>query len=121
MGIGHLCDHECRVMFDKTSVTVYSPDDAVILRGWRELAGAKLWRFSLRPQDHPSIPTDLKSGPVVLNYHNLLSIGSLVHYLYKAMGFPVKSICLTAIKVGNFTSYPSLTYANASKYCPVSV
>ena len=108
-------------MFEKTSVTVYSPDDAVLLKEWREPTGAKLWRFSLRPQDNPSITTNFKSSPVALNAHDLPSIRSFVRYVHLAVVFPVKSNWLTAIKAGKLTSWPGLTYANASNFCPVSV
>ena len=43
-----------------------------------------------------------------------------MHYLHAAAGFPVKSTWLAAIKAGNYASWPGLTYANASKYCPDS-
>ena len=91
MGISQLCDHKFRVMFDKTSITVYIPDGEVLLRVWCEPAGNKLWRFSLHPQDHPSSPTDCKSDPVALNSHDLPSIVSLVRYLHVAAGFQVNS------------------------------
>ena len=90
------------------------------LKGWRDTTGAKLWRFSLRPEDnpvsyvHPTPPTILAS----LNAHNLPSVGALVRYFHAAAGFPVKSTWLAAIKAGNFSTWPGLTYANASRYCP---
>jgi hypothetical protein len=58
---------------------------------------------------------------MALNAHDdLSSVGALIHYLHAAAGFPVKSTWLAAIKVGNYSSWPGLTYANASKYCPDS-
>ena len=48
-------------------------------------------------------------------------MGALVLYLHAAKGFPVKSTWLAAIKAGNYASWPGLTYANAYRYCPVSV
>ena len=33
MGIGKFCDHNCRVLFEKTSITVFSQYNYVILRG----------------------------------------------------------------------------------------
>ena len=54
LGIGKLCDHGCKVLFDSNSVTVFSKDNqSILLKGWRDTTGAKLWRFSLRPEDHP--------------------------------------------------------------------
>ena len=105
----------------KIYVTVFTKDDTIILRGWREPSGAKLWRFSLSPEDHPSVPPEWSSVPTALNAHDLPSVGSLVRYLHAATGFPVKSTWLAEIKAGNYDSWPSLTYSNAYKYCPVSV
>ena len=34
MGIGKLCDHDCKVLFGNTAVTVFSQDKVVILCGW---------------------------------------------------------------------------------------
>ena len=85
---------------------MFSQDNVVILRGWRELTGAKIWRFSLLPQEHSSIPTKWRSSPSALNAHDLPIIGALVCYLHAAAGFPVKSTWLAAIHAG--------------KYCPVS-
>ena len=90
MGIGPLCNHSCRVLFGKTYVTVFSKDGTIILRGWSDFSGAKLWRFSLRPKDHPAVPPEWSSGPTALNSHDLPSVGALVHYLHAAIGFPVK-------------------------------
>ena len=41
--------------------------------------------------------------------------------VHACAGFPVRSTWLAAIKAGNVVSWPSLTYADAAKYCPVSV
>ena len=41
MGIGPLCDHGCRVLFEKKTVTVYLQDDDVLLCGWREPRGSR--------------------------------------------------------------------------------
>ena len=103
------------------AVTVFIQYNAALLRDLRKTVGAKLWRFVLSPQDHPSVPTEWKPGPVALNTHNLSIIGSLVRYLHMVAVFTVNSTWLTDIKAGNFTSWPGLTYVNASKYCPVSV
>ena len=118
---GSLCDHGCTVLFDSNAVTVYSKDHKnILLKGWRDTTGAKLWRFSLRPKDNPvsSIQPDPPQTPTALNAHDLPSVGALVRYLHAAAGFPVKSTWLAAIKTGNFSTWPGLTYANASRYCP---
>ena len=109
------------MMFNKTPIKVYSPDNYVLIKGWRKPSGAKLCMFALCPQDHPSIKTYSKPVHVPLNAHDLQSIQALVIYLHVDTGFPVKSTWLTAIKSGKFTSWSGLAYVNASKYFPVSV
>ena len=120
LGIGPLCDHDCRVLFEKTAVTVFSRQNTVLLHGYHEPTGAKLWRFHLDPSNQVSLPA-WQTGPAALNAHDLPSVGALVKYLHAAAGFPVKSTWLAAIKAGNYASWPDLTYTNASKYCPHSV
>jgi len=119
LGIGKFCDKDCTVVFDKSAVTVFAQDGSSLLQGWREPDGAKLWRFSLLP-DQVSAPAWALTTPLALNAHDLPSVGALVHYLHAAAGFPVKSTWLAAIKSGNYASWPGLTYANASKHCPNS-
>ena len=43
---------------------------------------------------------------------------ALVRYFHAAVGFPVRDTWLRAIKCGNYSSFPGLTYANADIYCP---
>ena len=88
MGIGPLCDHGCCVVFEQTKVTVFSKDSTELLRGWRETTGSKLWRFSLRPGDHPTPSPDWSNVPTALNAHDLPSVGALVRYLHATTGSP---------------------------------
>ena len=96
MVIGPLCDHRCRVVFEQSQINVFSKDSTELLRVWRETTGSKLWRFSLRPSDHPTPLADLCKGPTALNAHDLPSVGALVRYLHGTVGFPVKSTWLEA-------------------------
>ena len=58
VGVNKLCDHGCRVLFDTDAVTVFNKtDNSILLQGWLETSGAKLWQFSLLPHDPP--PTAL--------------------------------------------------------------
>ena len=94
LGIGKLCDHGCKVLFDSNAVTIFSKDNKnILLKGWRHTTGAKLWRFSLRLEDNPvsSIHPSTPTPPAALNAHNLPRAGALVRYLHAATGFPVKS------------------------------
>eukprot|EP00804_Cyclotella_cryptica_P017724 CCRYP_001164-RA/>CCRYP_001164-RA protein AED:0.37 eAED:0.27 QI:0/0/0/1/0.33/0.25/4/0/1265 len=120
MGIGKLCDNDCRVVFDKTTVTVFANNGSTLLQGWCEQTGAKLWRFSLMPNQQVS-PNRASQASMALSARDLPSVGALVHYLHAAAGFPVKATWLAAIKAGNYASWPGLTHANASKYCPSCV
>ena len=121
MGIGPLCDHGCRILFEKKTVTVYSQDDDVLLRGWRELRGSRLWRFALRPKGHTSLPATCTTGHVAMNAHDLPSVCALFYYLHACAGFPVRSTWLAVIKAGNFSSWPGLIYTNSAKYFPVYI
>ena len=49
LGIGNLCDKDCRVVFTKHSVVMYDKNNKPFLTGWQEADGAKLWRISLKP------------------------------------------------------------------------
>ena len=114
MGIVPLCNHGCCILFKETAVTVLSKYNTVLLKGYRKKFGAKLWRFSLRPNN--TVLKQCQTGPVALNANNLLSVGTLVQYLHAAAGFLVKSTWITAIKAGNYASWLGLISANVSKY-----
>ena len=50
--------------------------------------------------------------------YDLPSVEALIRYFHAAAGYPVRSTWLTAISAGNYSSWPGLTLANATKYCP---
>ena len=125
LGTGKLCNHGCKVLFDSNAVTVFSKyNQGILLKGWQDTTGAKLWRFSLCPEDHPiTHPSIHPAAPATLtslNAHDLPSVGALIHYLHAAAAFPVKSTWISAIKACNFSTWPGLTYTNASNYFPAS-
>ena len=68
-----------------------------------------------------SLSDRVATGPSTPNAHDLPSVAAIIKYLHACAGFPVHSTWLAAIKAGNFASWLGLTYANTSKYCPVSV
>ena len=78
MGVGPLCNHNCRVVFEKKYFTVYSQDDDVLIRGWRKPKGANLWRFALIPKGHTALSDDWSTGPASLNARCLSSVAALV-------------------------------------------
>ena len=50
--------------------------------------------------------------------YDLPSVDALIRYFHAAAGYPVRSTWLTSISAGNYSSWPGLTLANATKYCP---
>ena len=125
LGICKLCDHGCKVLFDRDTVAISSKDNqGILLKGWQDTTRAKLWHFYLRPKDHPNthppINTAATANPAALKAHDLPSVGALLRYLHAPAGFPVKSTWLAAIKAGNSSTWTGLTYTNASKYCSSS-
>ena len=47
IGLGPFADLGCKIVFTRTSVTVYHPDGHPILTGWRDETGPRLWHFPL--------------------------------------------------------------------------
>jgi hypothetical protein len=47
IGLGPFANLGCKIVFTKTSVTVYHPDGHPILSGWRDETGPRLWHFPL--------------------------------------------------------------------------
>ena len=126
LGIGNLCDKDCRVVFTKRSVVIYDKTNKPFLTGWREADRAKLWRISLKPELNslPTLPNDPKHDPQeettldAFNVYDLPSFKALVIYFHAASGYPMQSIWLKAIELGNFASFPGLTLTNAKQFCP---
>ena len=50
--------------------------------------------------------------------YDLPSMEALVRYFRAAAGFPVRATWLDAIKAVNYRTWPGLTLANATAYCP---
>ncbi len=118
VGIGPFCDADCSVTFTKTDVTVYDPKGQPIISGWRESTGSKLWRFALYPTDVWHQPKSNHASLQAFSAYDLPSVEALVYYFHAAAGFPKKSTWLKAIRAGNYSTWPGLTAANATKFCP---
>ena len=52
LSMGKFCDAGCEVTFTATDVRVVNKTGTVILQGYREQTGAKMWQFNIHP-DHP--------------------------------------------------------------------
>ena len=125
LGIGVLCDQDCKVLFTIRSVIIYDKDNKPFLTEWIETVRAKLWRISLNQDlsDIPPFPEDHNATPEeatieAYSAYDLPSVEALVKYFHAAAGYPMRSTWLTAIKAGNFKTWPGLTYNNARRYCP---
>ena len=47
IGLGPFADQGCTIVFTRTTVTVYHPDGHIVLSGWHEETGPRLWHFPL--------------------------------------------------------------------------
>ena len=87
IGLGPICDADCKVVFTKNNVIIYYQGGSPILTGCRERSGACLWRIALTPppEELPAMPnsadhTNLKSYSV----YDLPSVEALVRYFHAA-------------------------------------
>ena len=116
-----ICDTNFMVTFSSEAVVVLDATNRSILTGCREGQGPYLWRITLLPDnaDIPEVPQDAsRVSLVAYSAYDLPSVSALVRYFHAAAGFPVRSICLYAIKSGNYASWPGLTRNKARNYCP---
>ena len=60
IGLGPFFNMGCTVVFTATGVSVIHSDGHTLLEGWREDAGAQLWRFPLQPID----PVEVQETPL---------------------------------------------------------
>ena len=108
IGLGPFADQGCSIVFTKTAVTVYHPDGRILLSGWRDLEGPRLWHFPLQLTP-PAAPTEprpptsrlsvpLPDAPAQLQHPNVrqvtdhLGVACSVTYLHG----PVQNLALAA-------------------------
>jgi hypothetical protein len=53
ISLGPFANHGCKIVFNKTSVTVFHLDGHPILKGWQDLDGPRLWQFPLTAPPPP--------------------------------------------------------------------
>ena len=97
IGVGHIYDAECTVLFTKQDVTAFLPTDEPILRGWRKKVMPKLRRFDLRPSKNvfPQPKPNTKHATFsAFSAYYLPSVDALVRYLHAAAGLLIKSTWL---------------------------
>ena len=92
-----------------------------MLTGLREASGPQLWIVALQLGDAnlPRIPHNATLATLAAySAYNLPSVAALICYFHAAAWYPVRSTWLKAISAGNYSLWPGLTLANATKYCP---
>jgi hypothetical protein len=100
MSVGQLYDNGCSVIFTQEQVTL-SKNGKCVMYGSRD-PKSRLWRVDLKKR--------FETNQVKCNHaHDNSNQKDLIIYLHAACFSPVKSTWITAIKNGNFTSWPGLT------------
>jgi hypothetical protein len=100
ISVGQLCDNGCSVTFTHDQVTV-SKDKKCVMHGSRD-PKSRLWRVDLKQK--------FEKQEVQCNHaHDNNNQKDLINYLHATCFSPVKSTWITAIKNGNFLSWPGLT------------
>jgi hypothetical protein len=100
ISVGKLCDNGCSVTFTQDQVKV-SKNQKCIMYGSRD-PKSRSWRVDLKKR--------FETNQVQCNHaHDNGNQKDLVNYMHAACFRPVKSTWITAIKNGNFTSWPRLT------------
>ena len=56
IGIGPMCNADCKVVFTKGEVIIYYLTNSPIITGWQETEGARLWYIYLTPTPY-NLPT----------------------------------------------------------------
>jgi hypothetical protein len=65
--LGPFADLGCKIVFTKTSVTVYHPDGHPILSGWQDKTGPRLWHFPLTAEAaQVALDNALPQPPILL-------------------------------------------------------
>ena len=110
VGVGPICDANCKVTCSKHAVSIYSPTGNPIIIGWHETDGPCIRSMYLlpNPEDVPplsSVPDVYKNSLQYFRAYDLTIVEALVQYFHAVSEFPVRNTWLKDIKVGNFTSW----------------
>jgi hypothetical protein len=107
ISVGKLCDKGCIVTFIHDQVTV-TQNKKCVMHGSRD-PKSRLWRVNLNQKS--------KIHEIECNYaHGNNKQKDLINYLHAACFSPVKSTWITAIKNGNFITWPGLTEHAVEKH-----
>jgi hypothetical protein len=105
ISLAQLCDDDCIVIFTKYNVKILK-NDKVIITGTRMSNG--LWSLPLKPPQHQA------NG--ILRTHKPKQ--ELATYLHAALGSPVPSTLLLAIRRNHLVTVPGLTTNLVTKHLP---
>jgi hypothetical protein len=74
LSMGQFCDSDSTVTFTKTRVYVFNSAGSLVLDGFREKTGARMWRFNVHaPHPHTALqasPTHNNYAPHVIHFDN---------------------------------------------------
>ena len=123
-----------------TEVLIYDGEDLkltvsneAVLRGWRDEPSG-LWRVPLKEEvnnveedtilfdrpPHSTVFDNLDPTEDINNVYELPNTAQTIRYLHACAGYPTKSTWLTAIRAGNYLSWPMLTATAVAKHFPES-
>jgi hypothetical protein len=107
VSVGQLCDNGCSFTFIHDQVTV-TKDKKCVMHRSRD-PKSRLWRVDLK---HKFEKHEVQCN----NAHTNNNQKVLINYLHAVCFSPVKSTWITAIKNGNFLSWPGLTEHAVEKH-----
>jgi hypothetical protein len=112
ISVGQLCDNGCSITFTQEQVTA-SKNGKCVMYGSQD-PRSRLWQVDLKQI--------FETKQVQCNHaHDNSNHKDLINYLHAACFIPVKSTWITAIKNGNFTSWPGLTEHAVEKHLSKSI
>jgi hypothetical protein len=108
ISLAQLCDDDCIAIFNKYDVKILK-NDKVIITGTRMSNG--LWSLPIKPPQHQANGVLRTDKPKQ----------ELATYLHAALGSPVPSTLLRAIRRNHLVTFPGLTANLVTKHLPKSL
>jgi hypothetical protein len=120
ISLGPFAYQGCKIVFNKTLVTVYHPDGHFILNGWWDINGPRLWQFPLTTP--PSLPAHL---PPLAPVAGGLSAAMAAGLPHPSQGFWATSAAGEDIQVkfllGATQSMAMAAHASSTPYYPQTI
>ena len=77
ISIGQFCDAGCKVVFTNTNVSVVDTAGTVVLQGFREISGARMWRFNIFPTPQTAgALTATTASPSLPHMQHVIPVGA---------------------------------------------